>query len=90
MMAAVELENLKENAYFVVPFQKRYPVTLLKQSSTDDIFLGMFDFFWPNYFTKHLGTTDWEGCSFVQYVKSLLIRQGNCRSVIVDVLLWLS
>ena len=45
MMAALELEKLKENSYFLVPLQKRYPVTLLKQSSKDDIFLGMFDFF---------------------------------------------
>ena len=53
-MATLKLERLKENAYVRVLFYKPYPVTLLKQSSTADIFLGMFQQFSAKQFTKHL------------------------------------
>ena len=52
-MATLKLKRLKENAWVGVPFSKTYPVTLLKQSSTADIFLGMFRLFSVNQFTKH-------------------------------------
>ena len=55
---------------------KTVPVTLLKQGSFADIFVGMFRLFFPSHFTKHLSTTNWEGSSFVYRVKSLLLRQA--------------
>ena len=52
-MAALKLERLKENGYVEVPFYKRYPVTLLNQGSTGDIFLAIFRLFSAKLFQKN-------------------------------------
>ena len=54
----------------------KYKVTLLKQGSAADVFLGNFRLFWPNSFTK-IPVNDWFETMFNYLVSQIIIASAG-------------